>query len=669
MNMRSVIRLLALAACVACSGEVPDAAPRRSDIEPKQPDTEPNRADAAPQQSDTGSQQPHAVSGATLQGASAAVKPSGDLDGPAFYRAQLATIKAERDRPVHVVHETNPVAAGRRLMEQLSPSVSPDTPVLIKPNLGGFTWFRNGPDNGLIGRTTDPGFVEGIISWLVDSGVKKITVGESWGVDDPKQVQRLFRVSRYDQLAKKYPQVKLVDMNHYGGEGPDDELTRPVAVAMPEAVSLKKGLVLPHIYVEHLTGGLVINTPKLKTHQLATITAGIKNLMGVLGLEGKGYAHRNKWRMHSEIRPFVKRKDREFDPETRAGIRAAVESFSDRLLDAFVAAHPHMTLIDGVLAADGDGFDKTSSVPLGVAVGSYNTIHADVVAARMSGLWNRRDLADGWTGSAGPHHLERALERFYGEKSDQPIETRTDNTGDSPVLNFDLQAIGPFGLEGNAARVLSAGDSIEASYLGAAVETPKQLASTMDPSRTRWLMTNWKGERLPVGLATGVMCGYTDKEIVFVFRSRYRKISPGETPASNSDVPDLFKGDVVEVFLDPDPSTPQSYFELEASPTGARLDLSVDLKSKKFVDTWESGMTVISRVHESWNGWDAIIVVPLTTLGAPKPGDRWRINFYRTEGSGVDRQYMAWQPTKTEKPKFHVPASFGTLVFGSAAGR
>ena len=52
----------------------------------------------------------------------------------------------------------------------------------------------------------------------------------------------------------------------------------------------------------------------------------------------------------------------------------------------------------------------------------------------------------------------------------------------------------------------------------------------------------------------------------------------------------------------------------------------------------------------------------------PKPnsGTRWRVNFFRCVGSGELRGYLAWHPTFTEEPNFHVPAVFGWLQLSDA---
>ena len=36
----------------------------------------------------------------------------------------------------------------------------------------------------------------------------------------------------------------------------------------------------------------------------------------------------------------------------------------------------------------------------------------------------------------------------------------------------------------------------------------------------------------------------------------------------------------------------------------------------------------------------------------------WRANFYRVEGMKEPRAYLAWQPTRTPEPSFHVPCGF-----------
>ena len=47
----------------------------------------------------------------------------------------------------------------------------------------------------------------------------------------------------------------------------------------------------------------------------------------------------------------------------------------------------------------------------------------------------------------------------------------------------------------------------------------------------------------------------------------------------------------------------------------------------------------------------------------PKAGDIWLGNLFRCVGEGETRGYLAWQPTKTIEPSFHVPEAFGEFEF------
>jgi Carbohydrate-binding family 9 len=66
--------------------------------------------------------------------------------------------------------------------------------------------------------------------------------------------------------------------------------------------------------------------------------------------------------------------------------------------------------------------------------------------------------------------------------------------------------------------------------------------------------------------------------------------------------------------------------------------------------------------------WSAELAIPMRCLTASfDPRMVWRANFYRVEGKVEPRQYMAWQPTRTLQPNFHVPNAFGTLRFERGA--
>jgi hypothetical protein len=128
----------------------------------------------------------------------------------------------------------------------------------------------------------------------------------------------------------------------------------------------------------------------------------------------------------------------------------------------------------------------------------------------------------------------------------------------------------------------------------------------------------------------------------------------------------LWDRDVCEMFVAPQADDPSRYFEFEVAPTGEWLDLALRVTAQGRATDWDfySGMTAASRVSAG-----SVVVamrVPWKAFGvvaAPRAGERWRVNLFRCVGAGETRGYIAWQPTLTPEPGFHVPEKFGALLF------
>lgn len=126
----------------------------------------------------------------------------------------------------------------------------------------------------------------------------------------------------------------------------------------------------------------------------------------------------------------------------------------------------------------------------------------------------------------------------------------------------------------------------------------------------------------------------------------------------------LWDRDVCEIFLAPDPNFPENYFEFEAAPTGEWLDVAISWTGEQRQPDWEfeSRMTTAARVEA-----DRIIIamrIPWSErIRQPEAGERWRLNLFRCIGADPTRGYLAWQPTGTKEPNFHLPKVFGWLVF------
>lgn len=131
--------------------------------------------------------------------------------------------------------------------------------------------------------------------------------------------------------------------------------TRAREVFYPEGRLIKRFEVITPV----LESAGVINLCKLKTHVLTGLTGAVKNSFGVIpGLYKPGY--------HAKLR----------DKERFAGM----------LLDLSSFVAPRLSIMDAVLAMEGDGPGSGEPRQVGLILASTNPLALDVVAAEIMGI-------------------------------------------------------------------------------------------------------------------------------------------------------------------------------------------------------------------------------------------------------------------------------------------
>jgi alpha-galactosidase len=173
----------------------------------------------------------------------------------------------------------------------------------------------------------------------------------------------------------------------------------------------------------------------------------------------------------------------------------------------------------------------------------------------------------------------------------------------------------------------------------------------------------WSGEAAPEWRQTEARLVWSQAALVVRFVCRQGEpLVISETPQTAAKTMGLWERDVCELFIAPDANAPERYFEFEAAPTGEWLDLAIEQLSGERRTDWEfqSGMTAAASI--STDQVRIAMRVPWASLGRqPIAGERWRANLFRCVGAGTERGYLAWQPTRTARPNFHVPQAFGWL--------
>lgn len=175
----------------------------------------------------------------------------------------------------------------------------------------------------------------------------------------------------------------------------------------------------------------------------------------------------------------------------------------------------------------------------------------------------------------------------------------------------------------------------------------------------------WSGVEAPKGRHAEARLLWSDEALNVRFVCRQEEpLVVNPTPQTTKKTLGLWDRDVCEIFIAPDLSQPERYFEFEVAPTGEWIDLAIHWKPEGRETDWEfrSDMTAAARIDKDqimmamripWDDW----------IHKPQRGERWRVNLFRCIGGGKDRGYLAWQPTRTPEPNFHVPQVFGGLVF------
>ncbi len=167
---------------------------------------------------------------------------------------------------------------------------------------------------------------------------------------------------------------------------------------------------------------------------------------------------------------------------------------------------------------------------------------------------------------------------------------------------------------------------------------------------------------------------YSDTGLYFLFDCEDRRL----TCTMRQDGEDIYREDVVEVFLWPDPRQ-VLYFEYEVSPLGVELPLLVPNQGGIFMGwrPWHyEGPRQVRRATAvrggprasmaAVEGWSAEFFIPFALLRGlggvpPAPGLRWQGNLYRIDYDASPATHWAWSPASGAN--FHHCRGFGTLRF------
>jgi len=175
----------------------------------------------------------------------------------------------------------------------------------------------------------------------------------------------------------------------------------------------------------------------------------------------------------------------------------------------------------------------------------------------------------------------------------------------------------------------------------------------------------WSGENAPKNRQFKARLLWSDTALYVRFEANQKEpLIVSESANLTSKTRGLWDRDVCEIFLAPNKAEPRKYFEFEIAPNGEWIDLGIYQMPERRETDWdyESGMQSKSLIGKD-KIWMAIKVEWKAFGKTPKAGDVWLGNIFRCVGKDPTRGYLAWSPTLTKEPSFHVPEKFGEFEF------
>jgi uncharacterized protein (DUF362 family) len=236
-----------------------------------------------------------------------------------------------------------------------------DARVVLKPN---FTSGEHGgdPESGI---QTHAAFVWGLLDYLQAHGARR---GGLTIVEDPRNTDdnepRHWRGTGMPEVSRRTG-VKL--------RCPTSYTCTPRTVPFPLVHATRK---VSRLVVD--PESVLINVPKLKTHNMAITTLCMKNLMGVVNVRDRHYCSQS----FAEIPPGMG----SGSERTREGLEFAQRRLAMRLADLAQVVRPALNVVEGVVGRDGTGFARGRNYPTGIVIVGTNMVAVDAVASWIMGF-------------------------------------------------------------------------------------------------------------------------------------------------------------------------------------------------------------------------------------------------------------------------------------------
>jgi uncharacterized protein (DUF362 family)/NAD-dependent dihydropyrimidine dehydrogenase PreA subunit len=213
--------------------------------------------------------------------------------------------------------------------------VSPGKKVVIKTNL----LMKKRPEAAV---TTHPALVKALGIAVKKAGAT-VTIADSPGSRYTEaSLKGIYACTGMERIASEEGFALNLDLSYHEIDTPQGKLLKKVTIIEPL-----------------INADLVINMPKMKSHGQMVYTGAVKNMFGAIPGAYKAEYH---LRM----------------PE--------YSTFADALIDIFLSVKPGLTIMDAIVAMDGDGPAGGDPKKVGLILGGENAFELDMAALTIAGV-------------------------------------------------------------------------------------------------------------------------------------------------------------------------------------------------------------------------------------------------------------------------------------------
>lgn len=209
--------------------------------------------------------------------------------------------------------------------------------------------------------------------------------------------------------------------------------------------------------------------------------------------------------------------------------------------------------------------------------------------------------------------------------------------------------------------------------------TPLKINSDWESSPWREipseLLQNYMGKKPDHFPTTEVKVAYDDTAVSLMFRVEDRYVRA----VAKEHQGDVWEDSCVEFFFTPYSDLSVGYFNLEMNcggtmlfhfhPEGGTERIVIPRSECNQIVCAHSSPQIVEPEIDEPITWTVAYSIPILLLKkyckiiTPAPDVEWRANFYKCADKTSHPHWLTWSPVIFPEPNFHIPKSFGRLVF------